>query len=140
MSWFLLILMIVVYTLQSFLMRLYSDHYPGKPEMVAPVFTIVSGIAVVVVSFAVSGFSFVADWQTLLFGAAGGIAMVVYNDSIVKSVQNGPYSVMMVFQISGAIIIPIFSASLIFGDSISTVQLICIAVVLVSQLLIIFIK
>ena len=60
-------------------MRLYSDHYPGKPEMVAPVFTIVSGIAVVVVSFAVSGFSFVADWQTLLFGAAGGIAMVVYN-------------------------------------------------------------
>ena len=136
MSWFLLILMIVVYTLQSFLMRLYSDHYPGKPEMVAPVFTIVSGIAVVVVSFAVSGFHFEADWQTLVFGALGGIAMVVYNDSIVKSVQNGPYSVMMVFQISGAIIIPIFSASLIFGDSITVVQLICIAVVLVSGYLI----
>ena len=136
MSWFLLILMIVVYTLQSFLMRLYSDRYPGRPEMVAPVFTIVSGISVVIVSLAVSGFRFEADWPTLLFGALGGIAMVLYNDSIVKSVQNGPYSVMMVFQISGAIIIPIFSSALIFGDEISVVQLICIAVVLVSGYLI----
>ena len=129
MSWFLLILMIAVYTMQSFLIRLYSDHFPGDPDIASPVFTIVSGIAVVVASFAVSGFHFDVDWQTLVFGAAGGIAMVVYNDSIMKSVQRGPYSVMMVFQISGAIIIPIFSAALIFGDQISVVQIVCIAVV-----------
>ncbi len=136
MSWFLLILMIVVYTLQSFLTRLYSDHYPGEPDMAAPVFTIVSGLSVVVASFAVSGFCFEADWQTLLFGAVGGIAMVVYNDSIMKSVQNGPYSVMMVFQIAGAIIIPIFTGVLFFDEPISVVQIICIAVVLVSVYLI----
>ena len=136
MSWIFLIFMIVVYTLQSFLTRLYSDHYPGDPDMASPVFTLVSGIAVVIASFAVSGFRCEADWQTLVFGAVGGIAMVVYNNSIMKSVQNGPYSVMMVFQISGAIIIPIFSAALIFGDPISPVQIICIAVVLISVYLI----
>ncbi|MBR2353926.1 MAG: hypothetical protein IKA76_05435 [Clostridia bacterium] len=136
MSWFLLVLMIVVYTLQSFLTRLYSDHYPGKPEMAAPVFTVVSGIAVVIASFAVSGFHFDMSWQTLVFGAVGGIAMVIYNESIMKSVQSGPYSVMMVFQISGAIIIPIFSDALIFGANITPVQIICISVVLVSVYLV----
>lgn len=124
--------MIVVYTLQSFLTRLYSDHYPGDPDMASPVFTIVSGIAVVIASVVATGFRFEADWQTLVFGVLGGVAMVIYNNSIMKSVQNGPYSVMMVFQISGAIIIPIFSSALIFGDHISVVQIICIAVVLVS--------
>jgi drug/metabolite transporter (DMT)-like permease len=132
MSWLLLIFMIIVYTLQSFLIRLYSDHYPGDEDMASPVFTIVSGLSVVIVSFAVSGFHFQADWKTLLFGAIGGIALVLYNEAIVKSVQRGPYSVMMVFQISGAIIIPIFSMSMIFGDTVSPVQIICIAVVLVS--------
>ncbi len=136
MTWFFLVLMIVVYTLQSFLTRLYSDHYPGDPDMASPVFTLVSGIAVVIASFAVSGFRFHADWQTLVFGAVGGIAMVVYNNSIMKSIQNGPYSVMMVFQISGAIIIPLFVAAAVFDDHISLVQIICIAVVLVSVYLI----
>ena len=131
-SWILLAMMIIVYTLQSFLTRLYSDRYPGEPSMAAPVFTIVSGLAVVVASFVVSGFHFEADWPTLLFGAVGGVAMVLYNDSIMKSVQRGPYSVMMVFQISGAIIIPIFTGVLFFDEPISWVQIICIAVVLVS--------
>lgn len=136
MSWFFLTLMILVYTLQSFLTRLYSDHFPGKPSLAAPVFTIVSGIAVVIASWAVSAFRFAISWQTLVFGAVGGIAMVVYNESIMKSVQRGPYSVMMVFQISGAIIIPIFSAALIFGEPISAVQVICILTVLVSVYLV----
>lgn len=124
--------MILVYTLQSFLTRLYSDRFPGSPEMAAPAFTIVSGLFVVAASFAVSGFRFDISWQTLVFGVIGGIAMVVYNESIMKSVQRGPYSVMMVFQISGAIIIPIFSAALIFGDPISPVQIVCILAVLGS--------
>ena len=43
--------MILMYTLQSLLTRKYSDHYPGRPEMASPVFTVVSGLAVAVVTF-----------------------------------------------------------------------------------------
>jgi drug/metabolite transporter (DMT)-like permease len=136
MTWIFLGVMIILYTLQSFLTRLYSDHYPGDPDMASPVFTIVSGLVVVFSALAVTGFRFAADWQTILLGLFNGVALVVYNNSIIKASQRGPYSVMMVFQISGAIIIPILVAAVAFDDQISVVQIVCIAVVLLSVYLI----
>ena len=73
-NYLLIALMIVISTAQSILSRFYSTSYPGREDLSSPVFTIVSGIAVVIASWAVSAFRFDFSWQTLVFGAVGGIA------------------------------------------------------------------
>ena len=37
MEFFLILLMIVIYTLQSAAVKLYSDSYPGEPSMASPI-------------------------------------------------------------------------------------------------------
>lgn len=136
MTYLLLSVMILLYTLQSLLTRQYSDHYPGDPELASPVFTVVSGLTVTVVSLLLCGLQFEASALTWIFGIANGLALVLYNTCIIKASQTGPYSVLMVFSIAGGIILPTFVGAIAFGDSVSPIKLICIAVVLVSVYLI----
>lgn len=136
MTYLLLGVMILMYTLQSLLTRKYSDHYPGDPDLASPVFTIISGLVVFVVSLAMCRFRFEASWQTWVLGLANGLALVLYNTTIIKASQSGPYSVLMVFSIAGGIIIPTVVGRIVFGDELTLVKIICILVVLGSVYLI----
>ncbi len=135
-----IIIMFVLYALQSFTCKLYSDSYPGKESLSSPVFTIVSGLIVSAVSFLFTytmsdGFS--AQPMTVLLALFNALALVLYNASLIKASTTGPYSVLMVFLIAGGIILPTVS-SIFFdeNENLTWIKLICIAVIIVSVYLI----
>ncbi len=127
--------LVVIYTLQSLLTRYYSASYPGREELSSPVFTIVSGLLVTLVTFAFAGFKFEASPITLILGLCNALAIVLYNTSLIKASATGPYSITMVFLIAGGIIIPAIVAAF-FGDDLNIIKIFAILVVLVSVYLI----
>ena len=136
MAYILMIAIVLLYTAQSFLTRLYSARYPGNAENASPVFSIISGITVAVVSVAVCGFHFEASALTWLLGVVNALALILYNATIIKASQSGPYSVLMVFSIAGGIIIPALIGALAFGDNLTPLKIVCILVVLACVYLI----
>ena len=113
--WLGVILLVMLYTMQSLFTKLYTDRYPGKADMASTVLTVVSGVSVAVITF--FGFelcSFTLNWWCILIGVLNAAALYGYNYFIVKASQSGPYSIMMMFSLAGGIIIPIV-ASLIMG-------------------------
>lgn len=130
--------MILMYTLQSLLTRKYSDHYPGKPQMASPVFTVVSGLVVAIVSFSMClfGGGIVAHPSTVLLGALNAATLLVYNTCLIRASQKGPYSILMIFLIAGGILIPTVEESISSRTPPSLVTLACILVILISVYLV----
>ncbi|MBQ9784683.1 MAG: hypothetical protein IJW29_04200 [Clostridia bacterium] len=123
--------LVVIYTLQSLLTRYYSASYPGREELASPAFTVVSGLIVTCVTFAFAGFRFEASLITVVLGVVNALTIVLYNTALIKASATGPYSITMVFMIAGGIIIPAV-ATTFFGDDLSIVKILSIAVVLAS--------
>lgn len=131
----LMIFIIVLYTLQSFFCKTYSQNYPGRSDLSSPVFTVVSGFVVALATFLFSGCKFSASLSTVLLSLVCAASLIVYNTSLIKASNTGPYSVLMVFGISGGIIVPAVSSAL-FGDIPSIIKVVCILVILMSVYLI----
>lgn len=113
--WIGVIGMIALYTLQSLFTKLYTDSYPGDPDMGSSVLTVVSGATVVILTFFVFSFCrFSVNGLSILIGTLNAFALFGYNLFIVRASGSGPYSVVMIFNISGGILIPVI-ASLIMG-------------------------
>ena len=93
--------------------------------------TVVYGLVVTVISLIFSGFVFEFNVITLLFGIANAVALVGYNAFLVKASQTGSYSIMMVFNLSGGIVIPAV-VSVFFGDKLSIIQILSILLIFVS--------
>ena len=103
--------LILIYAFQSLSIKCFSADYPGEARNSSPVFTIVSGVTVAVVTLAVIGFQFSASPLTVALAAVNSLALVGYNTSFMKASALGPYSVSMVFSIAGGIILPTVSAA-----------------------------
>lgn len=136
--------LILVYVLQSLSIKCFSGRYPGKSGTSSDVFTVVSGITVAVVTLAVIGFRFAASPLTVVLGLANSVTLVIYNASMIRASVNGPFSVTMVFSISGGIVIPTISAAVLplfikqMGAPVlpSAIKLVSVALVLVSVYLV----
>ena len=131
----LMVFIIVLYTLQSFFCKTFSQNYPGRSDLSSSVFTVVSGFVVAVTTFFFAGCRFSASLPTVLLSLACAVSLILYNTALIKASGTGPYSVLMVFGISGGIIVPAISSSL-FGDVPSLIKIACILVILVSVYLI----
>ncbi|MBQ9797191.1 MAG: hypothetical protein IJW50_05665 [Clostridia bacterium] len=123
--------LVVIYTMQSLLTRYYSATYPGKEELSSPVFTIISGLIVTLVTLAFSGFRFEPSLITVVLGIANALAIVMYNTALIRASALGPYSITMVFLIAGGIIIPAIEVQF-FGDDLNIIKILSILVVLAS--------
>lgn len=125
--------LILLYTLQSLFSRTYTDHYPGDKAFAPSVFAIVCGATVALVSLCFSGFSFGAfRWETLVFGIINAVILYCYDEFIIKASAVGDYSIMMVFNLGGGIIIPSVVSMIFFGAPFSWVQIVAIAVIFVA--------
>ncbi|MBQ8859466.1 MAG: hypothetical protein IJ012_06750 [Clostridia bacterium] len=127
----LILSVVLLYTAQSFFCRLYTERYPGRSEMASPVFTVVSGLSIALITFAVAGLSFSAHWVTLLLGIGNALVLFGYNSFLIRASQLGSYAIMMVFSVAGGIILPAISATA-FGDDISIPQILSILVIFVA--------
>lgn len=124
--------MIVLYTLQSLLCKQYSVNYPGREDDASPVFTVVSGFAVLLLSLILMGFRFEAAPLTILLGLINAVALIGYNTCIIKASQTGSYSILMTFAIAGSISIPTVVSVVAFDDGLSIPKAIGIIGVLAS--------
>lgn len=116
--WLMLIGLIALYTMQSLLTKLYTDSYPGDPNIASSVLTVISGITVALVTFfGFSGLSFNFNIWCVLIGALNAVALFSYNFFLVKASRDGPYSIVMMFNLSGGIIIPIIAALILGWDT-----------------------
>jgi drug/metabolite transporter (DMT)-like permease len=129
MSAILIAFLITLSTFQSLLCRKYSEHYPGEEAMSSPVFSVVSGLIVALVSFAFAGFSFSVQWPTLVLGIANAVTLFLYNTCMIKASNSGPYSVLMTCMLAGGIIVPAVVNFFAFGTLLSIIQIISIVVI-----------
>ena len=118
MEYLLLAVLVILYTLQSLLTKLYTDKYPGDENNASAVLTAVSGITVVIVTFCFfSFFEFTFNIWSILIGVLNAVALFGYNYFIVGASRKGPYSILMMFSLSFGIIIPIIAALIMGWDA-----------------------
>ena len=128
----LIALMILIYTFQAAFANLYAKHYPGKKAYSSTVYSVIYGLLVALATFAFAGFSYRPSGTTLVFGIVNGAALVAYNTLIIKAAELGPFSVTMMFNLSGGILIPTLWSVLHDGDRLEWYQIAAIAVMLVA--------
>ena len=133
---FIIALVILLYTLQSLFTRLYTDYYPGDKGLTTPVFAVVCGLIVTVVSFIFSDFSFSCGWLTVLLGLINAVVLYGYDAFIIKASATGPYSILMTFSLTGGIVIPAIVSWVTDLGNFSFVQLFAILVIFASVLMI----
>ena len=133
---------ILLYTLQSLFSKMFNDSYPGDAKHSADVFAIVAGVVVALVSLFFSGFKFGEfRWETLLLGVINAGILYGYDQCIIKASGKGPYSIMMVFNLGGGIVIPALVSPFLPFSSFKPVHfivqmvavvIICVSIYLVS--------
>lgn len=124
--------MILLYTFQSAFANLFARHYAGKRAYASAVYSVIYGALVALGTFAFSAFAFHPSRTTLILGAVNGAALVAYNTLLIRAASLGPFSVTMIFNLSGGILIPMLWSVLHDGETLSLWQVIAIFVMLVS--------
>ena len=132
MSYLLILLLILLHTMQSFLCKKYTSEYPGNPSMASPVFTIVSGVTITIISLAFSSFRLTIHTETMIFALANTLFLYLYNYAVVRAAQSGPYSVQMVFSMGGSNIMAALASTLVFKDTISPLKIASIILLLIA--------
>ena len=132
----LILLLILIYTGQSFFCKLYTKRYPGDPDATTPVFSVVSGfvtaLAALIFAFCTS---FNWTWQIIVMGVANSVILAVYNFAMVKAAECGPYSVQMSMMLSGGILVPAF-ISYAYGKGLEPLGWLFVAIIVISVFLV----
>ncbi len=129
-------LMVLGYSLHALFNRLYVASYEGsKPEMLTPLYSVINGAIVALASFIAGGFTFAPSWQTVLLGLLNAVVLIMFNISIIEVGKRGPYSLMMVFNLFGCILIPLFVGVFFWGEQLSTLRIIAIICMLLALVL-----
>lgn len=128
---------ILLYTLQSLFSKMYNDNYPGNHKHAADVFTVACGVVVGIVSLCFTGFRFGPfRWETLLLGLVNTAILYGYDQFIIKASGKGPYSIMMVFNLGGGIIVPALVSPMLpftsFNGGMFAVQMVAIVIICIS--------
>ncbi len=132
MSTLLIILIILLYSLQTLFCKFYTDRYPGRPELASPVFCILESIAIVLGTLCFNGFRFSASWATVLIGVLNAAMLFGYNTSLIKASARGSYAFMNVMMLFGGILVPMLYSAIFLGETLSWYQLAAIGVMLVA--------
>ena len=132
-----IILLISIYTGQSFFCKLYTKFYPGDPDATTPVFSVVSGFvtALAALGFALFSLPFHWNWQIIAMGIVNSIVLAVYNFSMVKASECGPYSIQMSMMLSGGILLPAF-ISYAYGAGLKPLGWLFVAIIVISVFLV----
>lgn len=128
--------MILLYTCQSGFCSMYGKFYPGEKSRSSQVYSIFYGLIVGIVTIIVSGFTFSPSPLTWILGAVNGIVLVCYNTFLLMAASRGPYSILMIFNLSGGVLLPMLYSVIVDGEQLTVWQIFAIAVMLISFVLI----
>ena len=133
---FLILALILVYTLQSLTCKIYTDNYPGDGSVTSAVFCVVSGVIVAIATFVFAGFGFSAQPLTILLGVVNAIVLTGYNVGFVGASARGSYSVLMTSLLAGGILIPTLVGVIGFGDRPGLFKYVALVLVIISAYLV----
>lgn len=128
----LVVLLILLYTCQSGFANMFQRNYPGDKRYASQVYSVFYGVIVSLATFIFAGFSIRPSLTTALLGIANGAVLVTYNAMLIKASAAGPFSIVMIFNLSGGILIPMFQSILQDPTQLSVLQYGAIALMLVS--------
>ncbi len=132
MSNFLIFLLVMLYTCQSGFCNMYQRSYPGDKRYSSQVYSVFYGVIVSAATLLFAGFSLHPSPTTVLLGIANGAILVTYNAMLIKASANGPFSIVMIFNLSGGILIPMVWSIVVDKMRLSPLQYVAIAGMLVS--------
>ena len=135
MSTILILAVILLYSFQTLFCKMFTDRYPGKPELASPVFGALEGVFIFLLSWVWQGFRFQADTLTLLLGIGNAAILLGYNTFLIKASSRGSYAFMNVMLLFGGILVPILYNSFILGDELKLYQIGGIGLMLLACLL-----
>ena len=134
-----LLFMIAIYTCQSLACSRFGKYYPGDPTKTSSVFSVLYGgvcmVFTLVFTACTGGFPIAISLPTILFGVCNGIVLTTYNQFLLKSSAMGPYSIVMIFMLSGGLMLPVLWSVVADGNILSVLQWIAIALTLVAFLI-----
>ena len=95
-------------------------------------FSICFGGFIGLATLAANGFSFAPTWQTVLWGLSNAVMLWLYNKALIEASGRGSYAFVMIANLFVAIILPLLVGVVFLGESLTVVQGIAIAIMLVS--------
>ncbi|MBR5287880.1 MAG: hypothetical protein IKU34_04725 [Clostridia bacterium] len=128
--------MTLLFSFQSLFCKLFSEKYDsGSAAMTSTVFSIAYGAFAGIATLLIAGLRFAPSGITLLCGLINAITLLVYNTAMIQASRSGSYSFQMICMLFGAIVLPLLHTVFFLGGSLSAMQLIAIAMMLVSFVL-----
>lgn len=147
---FLIVTIILLYSLQTLFCTIFDKKYKGRADLSSSVFCILQGAFIVVftlvwMAFDISastegfsakwvGFNFSPSLFTVLIGVLNASALFGYNTSLIKASAKGSYAFMNVAMIFGGILIPAIY-EMFTGHTLEIHHYVAIAVMLVAFIL-----
>lgn len=121
-STLLIIILVLLYSLQTLFCKFYSDNYHGKTGLESPVLCVCQSIAIALLSFAFAGFSFKISIISFVFGALNAAVLFGYNTSLIKAGERGSYAFMNMMMLFGGIFVPLVYVCISSGEFPSLLQ------------------
>ncbi len=128
----LVVLLILLYTCQSGFANMFQRNYPGDKRYASQVYSVFYGVIVSLATLIFAGFSIHPSLTTILLGVLNGAVLVTYNAMLIKASAAGPFSIVMIFNLSGGILIPMLQSIIEDPTQLSIFQYAAIALMLVS--------
>lgn len=123
--------LVLLFTFQSLFCKLFSQrHDCGSSALTSTVFSICYGLFTGIVTFLVAGLRFAPSKETLLLGLMNAVALLVYNQAMVRASCQGPYSFQMLCSMFGGTVVPMVYGAVFLNESLSGVQLCAIGLML----------
>lgn len=128
----LVLLLILLYSFQSGFANMFQRSYPGDKRYASQVYSVFYGLIVSAATLVFAGFSFHPSVTTVILGVINGAILVTYNSMLIRASASGPFSVVMIFNLSGGILIPMVWSIVVDRLPLSPLQYAAIALMLVS--------
>lgn len=131
----LLAAMVILYTLQGSLSKVYALHYKGPALAATPVYASVSGAACALATWWNAGFAYAPGPDTLWMGLANGLVLFLYNVAVVNAARTGPYSLQSLMATLGSILLPLVASVVFWQEPLRPMHYAGIAVMLSAAVL-----
>lgn len=128
--------MTILFSFQSLFCKMFSQKYESSSAaMTSTVFSIAYGAFAGIATLLIAKLQFAPSGLTLACGLFNALVLLVYNTAMIQASRSGSYSFQMICMLFGAIVLPLLHEVFFLGGALSAIQLVAIAMMLVSFVL-----
>lgn len=127
-----LVVCVACYTSQTFFNKLFSVNYNGPASAATPVYAVLYGLIVSIVTLLLAGLHFSPSKETVILGCLNGAILFFYNLGMVHASRTGPYAFHSIVMLFGSIVVCLVFSAAYWGDRLTLVQMAGIGVMLIA--------